>query len=169
MNLILELIILIVTIIAIKGSNRWPNHDISTLKLLQLVHRHGDRSPTGFPPNDPFRNGQYWSEGIGELSTKGKYRMYKMGEFIRNEYNEYLGNKYSPREVYVRSSITERCIESTSCLLSAAYPPKTKEWQWNNGSEAQLGHVWQPFPIETYMPHDNDLVCAQVSNYFQIY
>ncbi|CAG2109808.1 unnamed protein product [Medioppia subpectinata] len=100
------------------ASKRWPNHDISTLKLLQLVHRHGERSPTSFPPNDPFKNTKYWVEGIGELTTKGKYRMYKLGEFIRQEYNDYFGDKYSPREVYVRSSITDRCIESTSSLLA---------------------------------------------------
>jgi hypothetical protein len=34
----------------------WPNHDISTLKLLQVVHRHGDRTPVKFYPNDPFKD-----------------------------------------------------------------------------------------------------------------
>ncbi|CAG2168322.1 unnamed protein product, partial [Oppiella nova] len=78
-------------------SDDWPHHDISTLKLLQIVHRHGDRAPTGFPHNDPYQDPKYWVEGIGELTTKGKYRMYKLGEFVRQEYNTYLGDKYSPR------------------------------------------------------------------------
>ncbi|CAG2170146.1 unnamed protein product, partial [Oppiella nova] len=122
------------------ASDRWPDHDISTLKLLQIVHRHGDRSPTSFPPNDPFKDlSKYWVEGIGELTTKGKYRMYKLGEFIRQEYSDYLGDKFSPREVYARSSIAERCIESISNLLSGAYPPNQKDWQWGNTSDASLG------------------------------
>ncbi|CAG2122469.1 unnamed protein product, partial [Medioppia subpectinata] len=120
---------------------------------------HGERSPTHFSNNDPFKDPKYWVEGLGELTTKGKYRMYKLGEFIRQEYNQYLGDKYSPREVYVRSSIVERCIESTSSLLAGAYPPKQKDWEWNNGTDAQLGLVWQPFPIQTFMPVENDTVC----------
>ncbi|CAG2176228.1 unnamed protein product, partial [Oppiella nova] len=45
-----------------------------------------------------------------------------------------------------------------SNLLSGAYPPNQKDWQWGNKSDASLGLVWQPFPIETYMPKDQDLV-----------
>ncbi|CAG2179762.1 unnamed protein product, partial [Oppiella nova] len=146
---------------ASNASKRWPDHDISTLKLLQLVHRHAERPPIVFPPKDTYSSSKYWVEGVGELTTKGKYRMYKLGEFIRQEYNDYLGDKYSPREVFVRSSITDRCIESTSSLLAGAYPPKQPDWQWNKGEDAKLGLVWQPFPIQTFMPHEDDLVCNQ--------
>ncbi|XP_054164700.1 prostatic acid phosphatase-like [Oppia nitens] len=139
----------------------WPNHDISTLKLLQIVHRHGDRAPISFPPNDPYKDPKYWKEGIGHLNTKGKYRMYRVGQFIRREYSEYLGDAYSPREVYARSSLSHRCIESVSTLLAGAYPPRTADWQWNNGSEAQLGQDWQPIPIETFMPKKDDIVLRQ--------
>jgi prostatic aicd phosphatase len=143
------------------GSTEWPNHDISTLKLLQIVHRHGDRTPLDFAPNDPFKGISYWREGIGQLTTKGKYRMYKLGQNIRKEYDSYLGPNYSPREVYARSSVSSRCIESLSCLLSGAYPPKPQEWQWNNGSDAELGQLWQPIPIETFMPKHEDIVLKQ--------
>ena len=145
-----------------RASDRWPNHDISTLKLLQIVHRHGDRTPVVFSPNDPFKNESYWPEGIGELTTKGKYRMYKFGQFVRQEYGEYFGDNYSPREVYARSSSGERCIESVSCLLSGAYPPNQLFWKWNNGSDAELGRLWQPFPILTFMPRSMDLALDQV-------
>ncbi|CAG2172297.1 unnamed protein product, partial [Oppiella nova] len=161
MRLIAIIFSLYVFVSACYASKRWPNHDISTLKLLQLVHRHGERAPTSFPDNDPYKDTKYWVEGVGELTTKGKYRLYKLGEFIRQEYSDYLGDKYSPREVYVRSSITDRCIESTSSLLAGAYPPKQPDWQWNNGTDAKLGLVWQPFPIETFMPHSDDLVCNE--------
>ena len=159
------LILYLVIILCLNGvlpSNRWPNHDISTLKLLQIVHRHGDRTPIIFPPNDPFKNESYWPEGIAQLTSKGKYRMYKLGQFIRQEYHQYLGDNYSPREVYARSSLHDRCIESLSLLLSGAYPPNQKLWQWNNRSDAELGRFWQPVPIQTYMPAVNDLVLEQV-------
>ena len=53
-----------------QASNQWPNHDISTLKLLQIVHRHGDRSPMEFKPNDPYKSDHYWPQGIGQLTTE---------------------------------------------------------------------------------------------------
>ncbi len=110
-------LLVILNLIALScGSTEWPNHDISTLKFLQIVQRHGDRTSLDFVPNDPFKDISYWREGIGQLTTKGKYRMYKLGQNIRKEY-----------EVYARSSISSQCIESVSCLLSGAYPPKSKE------------------------------------------
>ena len=149
--------------LTIVATNRWPNHDISTLKLLQIVHRHGERGPASFTPNDPFKNESYWPEGYGELTSKGKYRMYKLGQFIRQEYGSYLGDECSPREVYARSAISDRCIESVSCLLSGAYPPKQRSWKWNEGSDAELGAVWQPFPIQTIMAADKDHMLTEVS------
>ena len=131
----------------------WPEHDISTLKHLQIVHRHGDRNLNGLKPNDPFNNmSQYWPEGVGELTAKGKYQMYRLGQYLRREYNHYLGDQFSPREVYVRSSAKKRCLESVSCLLAGAYPPNSTQWQW----DSQLGKMWQPFPIETFIPMDDD-------------
>jgi hypothetical protein len=82
--------------------------------------------------------------------------MYKLGQFIREEYNQCLRQNYSPREVYVRSSLSHRCLESVSCLLPGTYQPNSKQWLWNNGSDAELGLHWQPFPIETFMPKEND-------------
>lgn len=98
----------------------WPNHPTTTLKLLQVIHRHGERTPISFA-NDPYKDEKYWTEGIGQLTVQGKYRLHNLGKFIRTEYKDYLGK--SPREVYVRSSIEHRCIESVSALLSGAYPP----------------------------------------------
>jgi hypothetical protein len=143
------------------ASNQWPNHDISTLRLLQIVHRHGDRTPVDFAPNDPFKNAIHWREGIGELTTKGKNRMYKLGQYIRKAYDSYLGQNYSPQEVYARSSITQRCVESVSYLLSGVYPPNLKEWQWNNESDVDLSHLLQSFSVETFRPKFEDLVLNQ--------
>ncbi|XP_054157442.1 prostatic acid phosphatase-like [Oppia nitens] len=93
---------------------------------------------------------KYWPEGTGELFAYGKYRMYKLGQFIRQEYGKYLGSEYSPREVYTRSSAESRCLESASMVMAGAYPPMNKTWQWNQGRDAQLGQEWQPMSIYTY-------------------
>ena len=153
----------LVSLFQLSCTLQWPNHNISTLKLLQIVHRHGDRTPLSFTPNDPFKDEKYWPQGFGQLTNHGKYRMFKRGQFIRDAYNDYLGDGYSPRDVFTRSSISDRCIESVSCLLSGAYPPNNKSWQWSEGSDASIGRIWQPFPIYTFMPKQDDLVLNEVS------
>ena len=133
----------------------WDNHTVSTLRLLQIVVRHGDRTITQIYPKDPFRNlTEYWFEGLGELTAPGKYRMYKLGETLRQQYQQFLGSNYSPREVYARSSAKSRCLESLSSLLSAFYPPDNDQWKWDNKSDPQLGSLWQPIPIYT-VPFDS--------------
>lgn len=157
----IKIIAFVITSCLIKEAFLWPNHDISSLKLLQVVHRHGDRTPTEFVGNDPFSDlNKYWPEGEGELTNEGRLRLYKLGQFIRREYNQFLGEDYSPREVYVRSSLSHRCLDSASLLLSGAYPPNNMKWQWssNNGTDDKLGSLWQPFPIESFMPKDDDIV-----------
>ena len=102
----------------------WSDHDTSTLKLLQILHRHGDRTPTDFFDGDPYGKDldKYWPNGLGQLTLKGKHRMYKLGQFFRTNYFEFL-NKTNPKQVYVRSSIEHRCIESAGALLAGAFPP----------------------------------------------
>ena len=99
-----------------------PKND-STLKLLQIIHRLGDRNPDFFAPNDPFNSDTYFPGGFDQLTLQGKYRLYEVGEFIRREYSGYLGSAMSPREVYTQSSHTNRTMESAQCLNAGAYPP----------------------------------------------
>ncbi|XP_054169316.1 prostatic acid phosphatase-like [Oppia nitens] len=147
--------------IPIEASIQWPNHDISTLKLLQVIHKHGERSPMSWTPNDPYHDIKYWPEGLGELTAKGKYQMYKIGQFIRNEYKTYFGDNISPRDVYARSAASSRSSESCSALLAGAFPPTQQQWQWDVGNDTQLAHVWQPIAIETFLPEKDDLVCNE--------
>ena len=102
----------------------WSDHDTSTLKLLQILHRHGDRTPTKFVDGDPFGQDmeKYWPIGKGQLTLKGKHRLYSLGQFFRKSYSDFF-NKTSPKQVYVRSSIEHRCIESAGAFLAGAFPP----------------------------------------------
>ena len=107
----------------IKSCHLWPNHDTSTLQLLQILHRHGDRTPYKFPVNDPYANHteKYWPAGIGQLTLQGKHRMFKLGQFFRNNYDGFL--EMNPRKAYARSSVEHRCIESAASFLAGAFPP----------------------------------------------
>lgn len=131
--------------------------DLSSLRLVQLVHRHGDRSPLEFAPNDPFSDSKYWKSGIGQLTDKGRQRMYRLGQTLRQRYHRFLGDDYSGQQVYARTSVTKRCQESVHCLLAGAYQSKSSVSQWANGSGIEPKY-WQPIPVLTFGPKSEDVV-----------
>lgn len=137
--------------------------DSSSLKLVQIVQRHGDRTPTNFYANDPYKEESYWPDGIGEMTRKGKTRMYEFGKTIRQKYINYLG--VSPREVSVRSSSTSRTLESAQCFISGLYKPEGY-WVWNNDSNIDSGVIaqqWQPIAIDT-VPAESDSLLRTTAN-----
>lgn len=74
--------------------------------------------------------------------------MYNLGIYLSERYGKFLGN--SPREVHVRSSGADRCLDSASLVLAGLYRPNG-HWKWNDN----LGKLWQPIPIQT-VPFDKD-------------
>jgi hypothetical protein len=131
--------------------------------LVQIVQRHGDRTPTNFYANDPYKEESYWPDGIGEMTRKGKTRMYEFGKTIRQKYINYLG--VSPREVSVRSSSTSRTLESAQCFISGLYKPEGY-WVWNNDSNIDSGVIaqqWQPIAIDT-VPAESDSLLRTTAN-----
>jgi len=128
-------------------------YDTSTLKLLQIVHRHGDRTPISFYPTDPYKSSEKWADGFGELTPRGKERMFKFGEYLRNRYNQYLGN--TPKNIYLRSSASNRCIESAAALVAGMYPPEDR-WVWSKN--VSLAKSWQPIAIQTVLKSDDGLL-----------
>lgn len=88
---------------------------------------------------DPYGNEtKYWPDGWGQLTKvgneivednifhcnllqQGKERMYGVGQYLAGRYKGFLGQ--SPREVYIRSAGSDRCLESAQLLLAGLYPP----------------------------------------------
>lgn len=77
---------------------------------------------------------------------QGKVRMFELGKHFRERYKHFL--TYNPREVQIRSSDVDRCLESTALIMAAAYPPKDK-WKWTEEIN------WQPFPIHTVSQNED--------------
>ncbi|CAG7825207.1 unnamed protein product [Allacma fusca] len=43
--------------------------NLTTLRLAQVVYRHGDRAPMYIYPTDPYTDVQkYWPNGLGQLT-----------------------------------------------------------------------------------------------------
>lgn len=74
------------------------------LKRSAIVFRHGDRAPLVPVPDDA--NNCVWKYGFGELTDRGRQRMYKFGQYIREAYGSWLTN--DPAEVFARSSPASR-------------------------------------------------------------
>lgn len=77
-------------------------------------------------------------------------REYKLGEYLRNRYNDFLGDYYIPENVMARSVEFDRSKMSLQLVLSSLYPPK-KDQIWNENLN------WQPIPI-VYIPKVFDIL-----------
>jgi len=107
-----------------------------------VLYRHGDRSPVAVFPTDKYAS--YWPDGLGRLTQKGMRMEFELGEFFRSRYttSNFLNTSYLHKEVYCKSSDSERCLMSAESQMAGLYPPSG--WQiWNKNI------LWQPVPVHT--------------------
>ncbi|KAJ8664792.1 hypothetical protein QAD02_006454 [Eretmocerus hayati] len=119
----------------------------STILRIKLF-RHGDRTPNAneMYPKDPNYNYNF-PGGLGQLTPRGKLRAYEVGESLRERYNDFLGDIYSPKDVFAESSNFDRTKMSLQLIFAALYPPKSVQ-VWNDDLN------WQP--ISFFHTMDND-------------
>ncbi|TKR88980.1 hypothetical protein L596_013145 [Steinernema carpocapsae] len=55
------------------------------LLQIQAIWRHGDRTPSGTYPNDPYRENS-WNLPFGELTTTGMWQQFQQGMKLKEEY-----------------------------------------------------------------------------------
>ncbi|XP_043492402.1 venom acid phosphatase Acph-1-like [Polistes fuscatus] len=122
------------------------------LKLLNVIFRHGDRTPDDSLgekyPNDPYLNYTFYPTGKGQLTNNGKVRVFKLGEFLRKRYDDYLGTTYIPKTIEAQSSDYDRTKASLQLVLAGLFPTKGIQ-TWN----PKL--MWQPIPAK-YIPRIDD-------------
>lgn len=144
----------LIVLMAINFGNCMNNSSFSTsssssssspLDHVVIVIRHGDRAPLISFPFDRTKMDELWPMGYGHLTAEGKRRMYRLGSFLRRRYHRRLpGKLLTPRDVYIRSSAIERCLESSELIAASLCPPQGV-WIWNTN----LGEQWQPLPIHS--------------------
>jgi hypothetical protein len=117
--------------------------DTTKLVLLQIVFRHGDRTPVTVYPNDPNK-ASIWDKygGLGQLTQRGMQQHYTYGEYLRARYASFLDPIYNRNKVQVKCTDYDRTQMSAASLLASLYKPMGYQ-QWN----ANL--TWQPIPIHT--------------------
>ncbi|KAJ3659157.1 hypothetical protein Zmor_010861 [Zophobas morio] len=137
-----------------------------SLKLLYVIFRHGNRTPNGpeeLYPEDPYLNEKYSPIGLGQLTNSGKRREYRIGKALRERYNQFLGQYYTPEIIEPVSTDYNRTKMSLLLVLYSLYPPKGVEiWKWNTD--------WQPIPYN-YLPASEDkfLLGTLCPHYIELY
>ena len=127
-----------------------------TLKMANIVYRHGARSPIAFYPNDPYQE-KFWPDGSGRLTQYGMRLEYDLGKFFKERYmtnTSFISQQYVHKEVYIQSSDVDRCIESAETQLAAIYPPKGYQI-WNTEIP------WQPIPIHSIPMYEDVMLNPQ--------
>lgn len=137
------------------GPSFWRASDQGTLRQVLLVHRHGDRTPFQFHPEDPIGKEAFWTfHGLTQLTNRGKARLYMLGKIMRQRYNVFLGGSVSKSQVKTRSSGSQRCIESAQAFLASFLALDmdrsldAARLRWDEPSN-RLAQRWQPASIQT--------------------
>lgn len=94
--------------------------EASSLRLVQLLFRHGDRTPSHTFPNDPYRYD--WPEGVEMLTRLGMEQQYALGKYLRKRYDKLLPEDYKFNDTLVRSTDNDRTIQSALAQLYGLYP-----------------------------------------------
>ncbi|XP_054267344.1 prostatic acid phosphatase-like [Macrosteles quadrilineatus] len=116
--------------------------------FVNLLWRHGERTPVSFHYSSPYHDKKYWPEGLGQLTNTGKRQQYELGRWLRQRYDHLLTDQYSPDLVRVHSTDVDRTLMSAQANMAGMFPPKGRQ-VW----ETSL--PWQPVPIHT-APEDVD-------------
>ncbi|XP_058800488.1 prostatic acid phosphatase-like [Phymastichus coffea] len=119
-----------------------------TLRQVNLVIRHGHRSPQSTYENDPYKNDAMEPFGWGQLTSEGRRSQYNQGIFLRKRYGHFLGTKYSPEIFWLQSTAVDRA--KMSALLEAA-----ALWKPDNDQTIVDGLAWQPTSLN-YQTSDKD-------------
>ncbi|XP_068979221.1 venom acid phosphatase Acph-1-like isoform X2 [Bombus flavifrons] len=121
-----------------------------SLELVQVLFRHGDRTPREkeISPVDYHNISIYEPWGLAQLTNKGKMREYRIGTMLKERYGKFLGDIYHPSDVYAYSTDYDRTKMSLQLVLAGLYHP-TPLQTWNENLS------WMPIPIY-YMPEKID-------------
>uniref|UniRef100_A0A1B6MG81 Acid phosphatase n=1 Tax=Graphocephala atropunctata TaxID=36148 RepID=A0A1B6MG81_9HEMI len=119
-----------------------------SLRLVNAVFRHGQRTPADTYPRDPHAKFEFQPFGWGQLTNEGKRQQYQLGQFLRGRYGEFLGEMFSNDRVRVQSTGVDRTLMSAQLVSAGLFPPVGYE-KWRTELD------WQPIPIHS-QPLDQD-------------
>ncbi|CAH0554071.1 unnamed protein product [Brassicogethes aeneus] len=117
--------------------------DKDTIQLVHVFFRHGSRTPEKSHqyPTDPYGLKDFEPMGWGQLTNIGKQRAYKLGHLLRERYDNFLGQIYTPDIVRAKSTDFDRTKMSALLALAGLFKPAPSQL-WNEEV------TWLPIPYE---------------------
>ncbi|GAB1610523.1 prostatic acid phosphatase-like [Argonauta hians] len=133
-----------------------------SLRLVQVLYRHGDRSPTTTFPKDDADD--LWPNGLGQLTKVGMRQQYELGKYLRQRYGGFINTTFNTEQMVVRSTDKDRTLMSAYCNLAGLFAPSPDD-MWNPDLR------WQPVPVHTVPKYQDKLLYmeAQCPQYYHLY
>ncbi|GJQ72938.1 hypothetical protein Trydic_g1580 [Trypoxylus dichotomus] len=143
-------------VLCLVNDGHQARQNTDTLYLAHILFRHGERTPQRSYPKDIYRNETYAPYGFGELTNKGKLRMYNIGIALQKRYGKFFGSIYNQSKIEARSSAFARSRMSCQLVMAAMFSPTPSE-KWN----PELN--WQP-TLCNYVPKEEDYMLLTERN-----
>ena len=124
-NIIILFLILLIQIISKNLRTSYENKE-DKLIFVWKHFRHGARGPyiaVNLKNNLDFI-GESWKT-VGELTPLGLRMHYLLGYSTKNEYKNFLSEKYNPNELYITSTNVNRTLLSVYAFLKGFYDNNT--------------------------------------------
>lgn len=97
------------------------DREIGTLRAVTIITRHSAISPKYSLPNNPVS----WEIGKSQLTALGVFDMYNKGQWLRQKYidrEQLIDRTYHTSALYVRSSSTDRALQSAQVMMLGMFP-----------------------------------------------
>ncbi|CAK9821617.1 Venom acid phosphatase Acph-1 [Anthophora retusa] len=131
-----------------------PVESLPELKLLQIVFAHKTFAPildliksneTDLPRTLTYR---HFVTAPLDMPNRNKLNMHKLGSYLRETYNEFLGEIYTHETMKMQTAGYSLSMISGQLVNSGLWPPAERQ-KWNEDVN------WQPIPTE-YFPMEID-------------
>ncbi|XP_018403552.1 PREDICTED: venom acid phosphatase Acph-1-like [Cyphomyrmex costatus] len=123
-----------------------PSSAVSDLKLVHVLFAHklyaswedAKMNETNIPETLSYES---FISASMNIPVTGKFNMYNLGVYLRETYDEFLGNVYMSDIMKTRTTEHSLSILSAQLVHAGLWPP-TKNQMWNENLN------WQPIPFE---------------------
>ncbi|TGZ61426.1 hypothetical protein CRM22_007981 [Opisthorchis felineus] len=112
------------------------------LQNLHILFRHGDRTVSKPMLKDTRPFEETWSLGRGQLTEEGVLQEFKLGLWLRKEYNGFIHKKYNSSNFYLRSTDYDRTLMSAQAVAAGLYKDVSSPLE-------SYGIAWMPIPLHT--------------------
>ncbi|GFR82521.1 lysosomal acid phosphatase [Elysia marginata] len=109
----------------------------SSLRLVAVVFRHGDRSPVEIYPKDNNQEDK-WPMGLGWLTNIGKQQQFELGQFVRQRYDGFINTAHYNHEedfydmVELNTGMKKETLADIWGIVDTLICEKSHNLTWND-------------------------------------